>query len=695
VTLALSATDQAALSALERRLAPLSAATSQSLLAAHSVQFQSELGYDPQAAAGLELIQSSALALTPEELTTLGANGFAVSKAHLFPNMAYGLKTIYAHDLPLYISIDPILDAVHNAYDKLLSSLESSVLRSDLELVLKGALERNAAGTQGLEARKDLDLYFSVALSLLRGEPVAPSGGADRETVETLVRMAREAKGITNVSLFGVARELDFTQFTPRGHYADSNNPYLQQYFRAMIWLGRTDFRLIETQPDGQRVFHRRQLMATLALRDAVSGVLDPYRRVDEAISVFAGEHDYMQLAELDALLAELGPDPALLPDQQIAQTIIDRGYGAQRISSQVKYKDRSTEEITLPLDRSFAFFGQRYSVDSHVFSEVTYDRVLRHDGNIRLLPSSLDAAYAALGNDAALPLLVDELDKYAYAPQLESMRTLIDAHAPDLWQDNLYNLWLSTLRALSPSAAQLDELPTVARTEAWSRRVLSTQLASWAQLRHDTVAYTKQSYTLIPTCEFPDVYVDPYPEAFARLALFAHKGRELLAKIRNGQNAASLEHGTSYFKELESVANILRDMAEQQRAGTPFSAEQMAFVNQAVNDDILGCGGPKAYSGWYARLMYEKEDPGMNAVIADVHTDPGDTERPGQVLHAAAGLPRLMVVTVDTCNGPRAYAGLASTFHELVTDDVKRLTDAEWALQAPTATDVPWLAPR
>lgn len=34
----------------------------------------------------------------------------------------------------------------------------------------------------------------------------------------------------------------DFSQFKPRGHYTET--PELEQYFRAMIWLGRTDIML-------------------------------------------------------------------------------------------------------------------------------------------------------------------------------------------------------------------------------------------------------------------------------------------------------------------------------------------------------------------------------------------------------------------------------------------------------------------
>jgi hypothetical protein len=680
---------------LDGKLAQLSSATSDSLLSAHPVPFQTDLGYDPSTAAGLELIQATGLSLTADELAKLSEHGFVISERQKFANMAMGLNTIYAHDLPLYISIDPILDAVHNAYDGMLKLIEADLLTRSLASVLDGARERNRMQTVDAEVRRDLDFYFSVALSLLRGQAVSPVAGADAALVATFVNKAAAADGIEVTGLFGVPREIDFSQFKPRGHYTDSVE--LTRYFQAMMWLGRTDFRLIETKKDGTRVFHRRQLNAVLALRDATSGVIESYDRIDAVVSAFVGEHDYMQLHEVDRLLTDLGVTDtkavAELPDQTIAQTIIDGGYGAQRIMSQVIFKDPATSAVTLPLDRSFAFLGQRYVVDSHVFSDVVYDRVLPSPGlEPRYLPDPLDAAYAALGNSAALPLLRAGLDRHGYAPQLERMRIVIDENEPEYWQQNLYNLWLSSLRALSPASAD-EKLPSVARSEAWSRRVLSTQLGSWAQLRHDTILYAKQSYTSGNVCEFPDAYVDPYPEAFARLMLFAQKGKDLVGLLGPDESSALGQRLTAYFSELESVSSILRDMAEQQQKGIPFNEVQMNFVNDAVKSHSVGCGGPYSYTGWYAHLMFDKDDSEMDPTIADVHTDPGGTRAP-QVLHVATGLPRLMVVTANTCNGPRAYAGLSFAYHEVISEGLVRLNDQEWASRAHAAPLVPWLQP-
>jgi hypothetical protein len=168
--------------------------------------------------------------------------------------------------------------------------------------------------------------------------------------------------------------------------------------------------------------------------------------------------------------------------------------------------------------------------VDSHVFSNLVYDRVGK--GTImRMMPNPLDIAYAALGNDDALALLGDELAKYPYAPDLEAMRILVDEHGADYWDSTLYTGWLGALRALSPAVGGTtpagSELPSIALTEGWGRRLTNTQLGSWSELRHDTILYAKQSYTAGMVCEFPDAYVDPYPELFRRLQRFAQQGSE------------------------------------------------------------------------------------------------------------------------------------------------------------------------
>lgn len=663
--------------------------------ARHAVPFE-ELSFDPLAAANLQVIQTSRIALSDAEMELLARNGFAISGRRAFPTFVHGYQTIYGEDLPIYISADSILHAIHRSYDDILQAIEEQALIPEMRSMLVRMRENLAAGRGGpfgKEAERDADFYLAVALSLLDGKVADPVAGAEKQEVRSFVEQAIAASGARRVQLFGVARNVDFSQFKPRGHY--THTEALRRYFRAQIWLGRIDFRLIETQPDHTQVFHRRQFESALLL----ASLLDEEAKrsweiLDSTIGAFVGEPDNMTVPEVDALLADLGvtdlAEIAALDDATIAQAIVAGGYGAQRIASH--FMVNGLGKGTMPLSSTFLLLGQRYVVDSHVFSNVVYDRV--QGGEVlRMMPDPLDVAFAALGNDQAGMLLGEELNRYRYASDLEAMRILVDAHGEAFWNANLYNLWLASLRTLSPGS--FDGLPSVARTEAWGRRILNTQLASWAELRHDTILYAKQSYTEGVTCEFPDAYVDPYPEFYAAVGTFAAKGEALVAwlPLSDGYVASRIR---VWFQRLGEIASMLEEMAVRQRDGLPLTVEHLDFINRAVWVDS-GCGGPATAYGWYGDLFFKQEGAAeFDPTIADVHTQPTDEagNAVGRILHVATGGPRLMVITVDTCMGPRAYVGLASTYYERILDDWKRMDDPEWSkelLEAPPP-DVRWM---
>jgi len=692
--------------AIQSALSAVSDMTDTSLAAAHAVPFEPSQSYDLSKVLGLDLIQGSTLKLDEQELARLASTGFAISTTHQMPSFLYGYASIYVEDLPLYVSADSILYSIHDSYDEILKQLERETLVPDLQALLSGMVAKLKTTPDSVAkpaTRADADVYLSVAASLLAGQLSSPSAGGDAALVASLFDKASKAQAAQRITLFGVQREEDFSQFTPRGHYL--GDALLERYFRAMIWLGRTDFRMLETQSDGQQVFRRNQLEAALLLRELIDATLrERFARIDDTVTAFVGEHDYMRLAELDSLLADLGVSSlaglSAVSDDDIVADIVAKGYGAQRISSHIMYNGLP-EPGTLPLSASFALLGQRYVIDSHVFSNVVFDRAGK--GKVpRMMPNPLDVAFAALGNDQAVSLLAPELSKYAYAPDLASMRVLSDSHPSSFWQGSLYNLWLSSIRTLSPDAQAISDansgLFPVARTEAWGRRLLSTQLASWAELRHDTILYAKQSYTGGNTCEFPDAYVDPYPEFYAKIGEYAARGKDLVASLHlQGPSAQGI---ATYFDNLAMVAGRLREMAEHERTGAAFTADMMTFINDAVTIDP-GCGSPSLGAlGWYGKLFYSRYTAlEFDPTIADVHTQPTDEggSPVGKVLHVGTGRPRTLAVIAQGCNGPRAYLGLASSYYEVTTEQYKRLNDTEWAKQvgaSPAPPEPEWMKP-
>jgi hypothetical protein len=122
-----------------------------------------------------------------------------------------------------------------------------------------------------------------------------------------------------------------------------------------------------------------------------------------------------------------------------------------------------------------------------------------------------------------------------------------------------------------------------------------------------------------------------------------------------------------------------------------------LAFINDAVVIQGI-CGSPGSVEdGWYKQLFFEPRMAGTSyPKVADVHTQPTDEAGApvGRVLHVGNGTPRLMVVIADSCSGPRAYAGLATSYREKITENFERLNDKTWEASWFQEPETPWMQP-
>ena len=119
-----------------------------------------------------------------------------------------------------------------------------------------------------------------------------------------------------------------------------------------------------------------------------------------------------------------------------------------------------------------------------------------------------------------------------------------------------------------------------------------------------------------------------------------------------------------------------------------------MAFINRTV---AITSGCAQTFGvGWYPDLFFQVDSLKFSPTIADVHTQPTDAagNPVGRVLHVGTGYPRLMVLTANTCTGPRAYAGLVSSYFEEITTNFTRLDDPTWESRFPNQSliDVAWM---
>jgi Protein of unknown function (DUF3160) len=651
------------------------------------------------------------LGLTAEEQEIFKRNGIVGVDHDWRYSMAGAYLEIYRHDLPVLVTADSILHAMHRSFDAILMGLEVHIFAPTIQQALAGTRERLLV--EGKDAVKDpvlrrsledVDLYVTVARNLGEGslkdqgcvspdsdEDLCPDNpAADTDDTELLVKSdfgqdtkVREvlraivtARSDAKVSLYGrpVTPEpyIDWTQFKPRGHYTKS--PALSRFFRMMMWLGRVDvgFKLAAGPLEFGKGDADRELRDAALLAWTVRNArqVEPLAGVDRAVGFLVGLSDNLTVADMIAAMERAGVRRVsdLSKRDLLAQLReeLGKGGGGQRIRSQLAYRTPGNGP-EVPLPDVFQLFGQRFVIDSFVTSKVVFDSIVyKGEQQQRPMPTGLDVM-AALGNDEALGLAQPEIAKWNYGANLLAARRVVEERPPAAWDASQYDLWLSALSKLDDVPAGTD-FPEVMRSQAWSRKQLQTQLGSWAELRHDTILYAKQSYTMGILCEYPTGYVEPYPEFYARVALFAETAAERLSELKNTEGMRSFLGGFA------KVVRKLEGLARKELTGQPFADGEKEFVKAVIRKERQGggCGPPTiVYTGWYKDLLYSGEPDVWEPTIADVHT--GD----GGVLEEAVGDVNFLVAAIDSRGDRAAYVGPIYSYYEFTSS--QRLTDEQW----------------
>ncbi len=641
---------------------------------------------------------------TEDEKALLKSNYFMVSERLSHLSWLEAFIQVYNNDLPLFISTDFILYTLHYSYDEILKRLEYEILEPDLiELMVSMYDQFSVIYNQYKDIPElalpleDVDLYLAVANSLLRDKEVLPQKTGSGGYYATMD--AVNAQQLAFMPLFtreDLLRKLDFSQFKPRGHYTDEiytsdGTKTLENYFRAMMWLGRIDFMLTRPPDYNSEIMWNdqdllRMNLAALILNEVLysCGKMELLDKHEEIISFMVGESDNLTPVELNDLSTTGLAGITDLLDQNRFEEFSDLlnssdDYGQKIMSNFFIVDPDTTDPKKLPV--SFRLLGQKFLIDSYIFSEVVYDRIIFNgEKQLRMMPDPLDI-FSVLGNEDAMALTKNEMEKYNYAYKVSELKYLVDSYEDDFWTGSLYNTWLSSLISLNPSDS-VPGFPYFMLTSAWHHEKLNTQLTSWALLRHDNILYAKQSYTGGTSCSFPYAYVEPYPDFFEQIGIFARNASSFFSNLLEGSKPALSDEISGYYDRYGEILFELKDISLKELKKEALSEDQMVFLKTMINDFMAS--GPSV-SGWINELMFPSMDPwGLDFNVADVHTQPTDEagNMVGNVLHVGNGLVNLGVFIAPCSAAPAeemCYVGPVGSFHIQVKDNFYRLDDDEW----------------
>ncbi|MGC9443362.1 MAG: DUF3160 domain-containing protein [Candidatus Methanospirareceae archaeon] len=669
---------------------------------------------------------SRTISLDEAAIQLLETNGFVVIdypfNAHE-EDITTPYTTLKDREIPIFITADSLLHLYHIQFDETLRQIEERefydlIWEISRELLNESVADYNRYDGELKEAARRNTAYFAVGLSLLqpREDQLCTDGWECRDpglasayfTSEELVIYSFEVPdfvkaeveaelaliethaGLETSPIFRYAE--DYSQYVPRGHYTRSEK--LKNYFKAFMWYGRLSFLLkgrpeglvaeedarlqtmgaalitthLEQQPALQAKWDR--IYAVTAFYVGLSDDLGPYEYREALNSVFTGTFEPTMLTEervkdLKTKLAEYrSPE-------------IYGGTGDCVIPP--PFTPEQADEC-LEATKGFRLMGQRFIPDSYMFSNLvgTYTDIYQGDREpkpftyvvsgagrpIRGFPRGLDVI-ALLGAARARALL-DELDDSnykgyvaAYSDLAAEFQNFSDAD----WNQNLYWSWLFTLQPLLKTYGT--GYPTFMQSTAWQDKALTTALASWTELRHDTILYAKQSYTMVesampmPTPEKEVVgYIEPAPEFYNRLLALTRMTTDGL------ESMDVLDEPAKYrLERLETILERLVVLSGKELANEELTEADYQFIENFGDElnDVIAEVDEKAKK---------------TTIVADVHTE-GNT---GQVLEEGVGYVDLIVVAYKVPDGRILIgAGPVLSYYEFKQPMQNRLADEQW----------------
>ena len=602
--------------------------------------------------------------------------------------------------VPMFVTTDLASHSQHLIFDRLLQYTEETFFVPRLKILCSAFIDAIKERSDAPEdiRRKALS-YFQVPELILSTAPVVkyvsdgwhdekkystPDNIQDMlkaypDDVQEDFKQIQDGSGEKSV-VFGT-RE-DFSQYKPRGHY--TKNGVLEAYFRASMWFGRIHFAITDND-EAEKMTPIAMFIVDTVRRNPE--LYQKWSEVFEPITALIGESD------------DLGfPDILPLWNEQKVDDFNNWVSNKENFISFMKIcKERlkspaiSSNTVLLGFDDSnepmllekppmgWRFLGQRYTLDADLFQQVCIPNIegrtcVRGLDIMRIFGSPVAESFLAM-EDYDKPT---EGNIFAGGSALknahETLQSRVDKLNADYWNKTYYSNILGTIRAQATfgqgAGFYFTECPM------WNMKSLISAHATWAELKHDTILYAKQSYAekgggddwdvTYRTNPLPDPknYIEPNL-SFWELSM---KGIEKLFTIYNSFRLMDSETERILESLLEMYSRIY-NICNKEVADEAVSEDENRWIRTIPHllADYVMIHQDKGD-------IKEQKDLQM-ACIADVFTN-SDIE---QCLEVGIGVPYKMYVPLNDCNGKRIAVGYIPSYYEFYHPASNRLNDDEW----------------
>lgn len=377
-----------------------------------------------------------------------------------------------------FITTDSIVHLYHIIYLGMMEEMEQNSLKQKFIALSKNCLDN--AINDYKEAKgddKNLTLrnaaLFLCALDLLEADydgevPSEVRDLADKE----LENIKAEGNAVSNIT----GEEIDYSQFKVRGNYTKNEN--LKKYFKVNM-LYSQELVHLENPDESINLEALKQaiLISRTMLKDETSFKL--WQDIYKPISFLVENTEDTTPIDIYKSIS------TATKENTIEAVLADNVVNA--VADEIKNKENP--KIKPDSGKVFAFLPQRAVVDNTWLQNLVDTRPQSQ----RPVVSGVDLM-ALLGNSLAERLTLtneDNLKWDEFKEKYEETKAMVDARTDKEEKANIYRTWLWVLKAFNNEYGE--GYPDFMKSEKWQYKDLNTALASWAQLKHDTILYAKE----------------------------------------------------------------------------------------------------------------------------------------------------------------------------------------------------------
>lgn len=404
-----------------------------------------------------------------------------------------------------FVTTDSIVHLYHIIYLGMMEDMEQNSLKQKLMALSKNCLDNALSDYKEAKGEeKDLTLrnaaLFLCALDLLEAkyDGEVPSEVRDLADKE-LDNIKAEGNAVSNIT----GNEIDYSQFKVRGNYTKNEN--LKKYFRVNMLYSQELVKL--ENPDktiNLDAVKQAMLISRAMLKDEASFKL--WQDIYKPISFLVENTEDTTPIDIYKSISKLTKDNSV-------EAILEKNV-VNAVADDIANKE--DPKIKPDSGKVFAFLPQRAVVDNTWLQNL----VDTDPKSKRPVVSGVDLM-ALLGNSLAERLTLtneDNLKWDKFKEKYEETKAMVDARTDKEEKANIYRTWLWVLKAFNNEYGE--GYPDFMRSEKWQYKDLNTALASWAQLKHDTILYAKQFGAECGGDEPTDLrhYVEPNVNLYRRV---------------------------------------------------------------------------------------------------------------------------------------------------------------------------------